>query len=463
MGKRKHSSSEDDSDEFDEEDYYDEEDEDDDDFSIEEHSSSEPSGVDDEDEDEWRDKEELKEFLRSLRSRNNGPNDNDVLLNSVIRTRSVKKPPIIKQPVDLTVRIETLDDLIRLAETVDPKPDEEYSVDIAKIKALVGPLKQLRDMIGLNSIKQSIVEHLLYLLSGLNDNTNMMHTVLYGPPGSGKTHLGLILSDVYRALGFSNGKFRIVKRSDLVAGYLGQTTLKTQAAIDSVTGGVLFIDEAYSLGDREGRDSFSKEMIDCLNQNLSERKSRFICIIAGYRDELENCFFGLNPGLRRRFPFQYTIHRYGPDDLAAIFLLKLIKESWKFEAKLQICDKNTGEAPVQTNVIEQAFRDHYDAFRHQGGDVETLCQRCKIAHAKRVFGRHQVEKRVISLEDFRAGLDNFLQHKTKPLKGAKRQNLSLRKFSEASNLDHSSSDDREQFTLKNKCDTIIADLLKIVT
>lgn len=338
---------------------------------------------------------------------------NDPLLNSINRpnTRSSaeknnpkkpkvgRKPPVPKKKIDIDSRIETLDDLIKLTKTLHPKPDEEYSVDVAKIQALADPLNQLKDMVGLSNIKQSIVEHLLYLLSGLNENQHLMHTVLYGPPGSGKTHLGLILAEVYKALGYSNGKFRIVKRSDLVAGYLGQTTLKTQRAIDSVLGGVLFIDEAYSLGDREQRDSFSKEMIDCLNQNLSEKKSNFICIIAGYREELENCFFASNPGLKRRFPFQYTIHKYSPKELGEIFKIKIVKDGWKLDQKFDF------------SILEKSFQQNFQYLNHQGGDIENLVQRCKISHSKRIFGRHQVEKRVLTIEDFQAGLESYLSHK----------------------------------------------------
>src|SRR5438093_1618571 len=82
-------------------------------------------------------------------------------------------------------------------------------------------------------------------------------------------------------------KFKLVKRTDLVGEYLGHTAHKTQRVIDDADGGVLFIDEAYSLGADDKRDSFSKECIDTLNQNLSENRSKFICIIAGYPDELE--------------------------------------------------------------------------------------------------------------------------------------------------------------------------------
>ena len=130
-----------------------------------------------------------------------------------------------------------------------------------------------------------------------NLNDDMLHTVITGSPGTGKTELGKILGKVYKAMGvLSNGTFHIAKRSDLIGRFQGHTAVKTQEFIDKCKGGVMFIDEAYSLGNKEQRDTFSKECIDTINQNLTERRD-FLCIIAGYRKELNKCFFAYNPGL----------------------------------------------------------------------------------------------------------------------------------------------------------------------
>ena len=110
--------------------------------------------------------------------------------------------------------------------------------------------------------------------------------------------------------------FKIAKRSDLVGQYVGHTAIKTQKIINSAFGGVLFIDEAYSLG---GDDAFSKECINTINQNLSENGDKFICIIAGYPAEIERCFFSQNEGLKRRFPFKYNIEKYDSKELSQIF------------------------------------------------------------------------------------------------------------------------------------------------
>ena len=96
----------------------------------------------------------------------------------------------------------------------------------------------------------------------------------------------------------------------------------------------MFIDEAYSLGDNEGRDSFSKECLDTLNQNLSDNKGKFLCIIAGYTDSLDKNFFAFNDGLRRRFTFKYVIEKYTAEELRDIFLQKVSDKGWKISPEV---------------------------------------------------------------------------------------------------------------------------------
>ena len=203
----------------------------------------------------------------------------------------------------------------------------------------------------MNKVKEDMVNQIVFFLQGFNKsdkcnecidcslgrecqqelNNDMLHTVITGPPGVGKTELGKILGQVYKEMGvLKKGTLKVVKRSDLIGKYLGHTAAKTQDVIDECSGGVMFIDEAYSLGNKEGRDSFSKECLDTLNQNLTERRD-FLCIIAGYEESLDNCFFNYNEGLKRRFSFRYNITGYSAVELKQIFELKVKKESWNLK------------------------------------------------------------------------------------------------------------------------------------
>jgi Holliday junction resolvasome RuvABC ATP-dependent DNA helicase subunit len=198
----------------------------------------------------------------------------------------------------------------------------KYNEDIENLMKCIEPLKKLNNLIGMDSIKKNIIDQVLFYTQGLNTN-EMMHTCLTGPPGVGKTTLGKILSEIYSNLGFlSTNKFKVVSRTELIAGYVGQTALKTLKVLNEAKGGVLFIDEAYSLGggQDESGTSYSKECLDTINKFLSENTSDFILIVAGYKDELDKYFFSMNKGLRRRFPWVYDISEYSINNLKDIFV-----------------------------------------------------------------------------------------------------------------------------------------------
>ena len=199
-----------------------------------------------------------------------------------------------------------------------------------------------------------------------------MHTVLMGPPGTGKTELAKIIGNIFTNLGIlKKGTFKKVTRSDLIGGYLGQTAIKTKEVIEKSLGGVLFIDEAYSLGNIEKRDSFSKECIDTLCEALSFHRNELMVIIAGYKTELDNCFFSYNQGLESRFTWRFNINSYNDEEMKKI-IEKMIRESgWKLEYNI---DSNF----FQTN------KEYFDAF---GRDLENFLCKIKIVHSKRVFNK----------------------------------------------------------------------------
>jgi SpoVK/Ycf46/Vps4 family AAA+-type ATPase len=300
--------------------------------------------------------------------------------------------------------IKSLDDLIHIVENIDLYPNipESNRESLLKIKT---PLYKLRNIIGMTKVKEQIVFQILYYIQKFDEcNNDMIHTCIEGPPGSGKTTLGHLISEIYSNLGIlSTNKFMVVKRSDLVAGYLGQTAIKTQKVLDECKGGVLFIDEAYSLGSKENRDSFSKECIDTLNSFLTEQKKDFVCIIAGYKDSLDECFFSMNDGLRRRFPWRYTIDEYTPEELAQIFACQLRQNGYDLDK--EISDLKTFLYPF--------FKKNKDEFKNSGGDTETFFHKCKITHSSRVFFFKRKFRKIITKDDINNAFEIYQKNQSK--------------------------------------------------
>ena len=284
--------------------------------------------------------------------------------------------------------IKSINDIINLKEQfMEIRHDKE----LIRLYYCIDSLNKLNKMIGMDTIKNEIFKHIIYYIKN-KENEHMLHTVITGSPGTGKTELGSILANIYLAIGALKKKtFKVVKRSDLIAGYLGQTAIKTQKIIDECDGGVLFIDEAYSLGNNEQRDSFSKECLDTINLNLTEKKNTFMCIIAGYPNELEKCFFAYNQGLERRFSFKYEIIEYTFIELKNIFMKKINEN----KLKININDGN----------LTHFFEKHYQKFKYFGGDIEKLLFYIKLESSTRCF-QQNIDTKII-LKDLETSIDNF--------------------------------------------------------
>lgn len=322
----------------------------------------------------------------------------DFIIGKYYNKKKGESEPKNYEYVRITKQINNIDDLIELSKLYDEKENKKYNINMVSLIKLVEPLTELKKMVGMEKLKKSILNQVIYFLQDFEEkNAHMMHTIIEGPPGSGKTEVAKILSKIYSKLGFlKKDKVSVVKRSDLVGQYLGQTAIKTQKAIDNAKGGVLLIDEAYSLGNPEGRDSFSKECIDTINQNLSEEKSEFICIIVGYKNSLKNSFFSYNPGLERRFPFRYTIDEYTHEDLYNIFKKLLVDYKW--------------EMIIDDKKCLKFFEENRKIFEFNGGDLETLIQCSKIAHSRRVFTLEIPNKKKLTIDDLENGLKLMMEN-----------------------------------------------------
>ncbi|MBQ8487871.1 MAG: AAA family ATPase [Prevotella sp.] len=230
-------------------------------------------------------------------------------------------------------------------------------------------LKKLDGMVGLGAVKKEISNLAAFLnLQIRRGETNTFqgkHYVFTGNPGTGKTTVARIMADVFRTLGIlSRGQLVEADRAKLVAGYSGQTAIKTNQLIDTAMGGVLFIDEAYTLKSNDS-DSFGSEAIDTLLKRLEDDRGKFICIVAGYTDQMHD-FIDSNPGLKSRFTQTIHFDDYTPDELTEIFLHLAKAKNFivgdetkgaihrQFEQLYLRRDKNFGNAREARRIFNEA-------------------------------------------------------------------------------------------------------------
>jgi chromosomal replication initiation ATPase DnaA len=328
----------------------------------------------------------------------------------------IPKVPLLipTKKIEINSTITSLGDIISILDKYPYNEEYEYNIDLKNLHKIRSELVQLNTMIGLSSLKTSILNQLIYFLQEpilCEKNRGYKHTILCGPPGTGKTEVAKIIGNMYSKLGVLSHiehvakdctnkthkiLFKKVTRSDLVAGYLGQTAMKTKEVINDCLGGCLFIDEAYSLGTSSGNDSFSRECIDTLCESMSDHKDDLMVIIAGYENELKEHFFSVNPGLESRFIWKFTIDKYSPEEMRQILHKKILEEDWLLD--------------IDTKTQSAWFEKNKDDFKHYGRDMEQLLLHIKVVHSRRIYGLSRDLCKKITMVDLENGHKTFLEH-----------------------------------------------------
>lgn len=234
---------------------------------------------------------------------------------------------------------------------------------------------ELERLIGLEEAKKLMYEvHALLRINKEREKHNLklekqvFHMVFKGNPGTGKTTVARLFGKMFREMGIlSKGHLIEVERADLVGEFIGHTAQKTRDLVKKALGGILFIDEAYSLA-RGGEKDFGKEAIDCLTKALEDHGNDFICILAGYTEEMD-AFLELNPGMPSRFPIHLKFVDYSVDDLIKIADSLLAGKEYRMSANAKeklrlhltrmrqdIFESNFSNARYVRNALEQAIR-----------------------------------------------------------------------------------------------------------
>lgn len=284
---------------------------------------------------------------------------------------------------------------IRLIEICDNAPETAE-----KDKTLKELLDELNALVGLVSVKDKVNDLIIYQKvqkmrreNDLHSAKSTLHLAFLGNPGTGKTTVARIVGRIYKQIGLlSKGHFVEVSRTDLIAGYQGQTALKVKKVIEKAKGGVLFIDEAYSITENDHSDSYGRECLTELTKALEDYRDDLVVIVAGYTEPMQK-FFKSNPGLKSRFNTFIEFEDYSADELEEILIGMCVNNDYELsesaKERLRVFLNN------KVDTKEENFAN--------GRMVRNLYEDLVMNHARRVFSIDTPDKtdlKTILDEDF---------------------------------------------------------------
>ena len=266
---------------------------------------------------------------------------------------------------------------IRLLEICDNEP-EKYDEN----KSLKDLLDELNSLVGLRVVKDKVNDLIVYQKiqkmrreNDLYSVKSTLHLAFFGNPGTGKTTVARIVGRIYKQIGLlSKGHFVEVSRTDLIAGYQGQTALKVKKVIEKAKGGVLFIDEAYSITENDHSDSYGRECLTELTKALEDYRDDLVVIVAGYTEPMKK-FFDSNPGLKSRFNTFIEFEDYSVDELDDILVGMCVNNDYELSEDAKACAHSYLNNKVETKD---------DNFAN-GRMVRNLYEDLVMNHARRVF------------------------------------------------------------------------------